>query len=116
MGHGARTPEELETLFEDAFLLRDTAALCSLFEGGGTLVADGLAEVHCADLERVVTVLLARDVGYVAQVRRIVQARDTALVLSDDAVNVVRRDNGLWHYAIAVLSTEHALPSEEVVR
>ena len=39
MRPGARTPEELETLFEDAFVIRDREALAQLFEKGAVLVA-----------------------------------------------------------------------------
>jgi hypothetical protein len=35
---GARTPEELETLLEDALLMRDRDALVALFAAGATLV------------------------------------------------------------------------------
>ena len=41
MPGGARTPEELETLLEDAFLLRDNAALVQLFEPTAVLIAGG---------------------------------------------------------------------------
>ena len=37
MRPGARTPEELETLFEDAFVVRDRDAIAELFEDGGLL-------------------------------------------------------------------------------
>src|SRR5687768_12128964 len=39
MGPGAQTPEELETLFEDAFVVRDATALAQLFEEGAVLGA-----------------------------------------------------------------------------
>ena len=38
MRAGARTPEELETLLEDAFVLCDQQALAQLFEPGAMLV------------------------------------------------------------------------------
>jgi hypothetical protein len=41
MEAGAWTPEELETLLEDAFVLRDHQALAQLFEPGAVLVAGG---------------------------------------------------------------------------
>ena len=41
MRPGARTPEELETLLEDAFVVRDRDALAQLFEDGAVLVAGG---------------------------------------------------------------------------
>ena len=41
MQAGARTPEELETLLEDAFVLRDQHALAQLFQPGPILVPSG---------------------------------------------------------------------------
>ena len=38
---GARTPEELETLLEDAFVLHDPRALAQLFQPGAMLVVGG---------------------------------------------------------------------------
>ena len=40
MSVGARTPEELETLLEDALLLRDGPALAELFESGAVLAVN----------------------------------------------------------------------------
>ena len=40
MGGGARTPEDLETLLEDAFVLRSGEAMAELFEDGAVLVTD----------------------------------------------------------------------------
>lgn len=37
MSSGASTPEELEALFEDAFVVRDRAAAAGLFEDGSVL-------------------------------------------------------------------------------
>ena len=43
MTAGARTPEELDTLLEDAFLQRDRAALEDLFDDGAVLMdVDGV--------------------------------------------------------------------------
>ena len=39
MTAGGRTPEELETLLEDALLMRDAEALTPLFEDASVLVA-----------------------------------------------------------------------------
>ena len=42
MRSGAQTPEELETLLEDTFVVRDRQALAALFEDGAVLGAGGL--------------------------------------------------------------------------
>lgn len=112
MGRGARTPEELESLLEDAFVLRDRPALARLFSDGAVLGAleQGLSAGSEA-IERVAARLWESGCVYVADPRHILQARDTALVLSDSGINVVRRGtDGMWRYAIAVLSfADHGL-------
>ena len=41
------------------------------------------------------------DATYVADPRRVVQARDIALIIADRAINVARRGHdGVWRYAI----------------
>ncbi|MDQ3553071.1 MAG: hypothetical protein M3395_01475 [Chloroflexota bacterium] len=108
----ARTPEELETLFEDAFLLRDHHALAELFEAGAVLVADGGAHEArgSAEIGRLAAGIWDHDGTYVAQPGRILQAEDTALVLTGEGINVVRRGtDGTWRYAISLLQL-HARP------
>lgn len=106
MSDGARTPEELETLFEDAFLLRDQQALTELFEAGAVLVVDdGSHEARGGvEISRRAAEMWRRDETHLARSGRILQAGDTALVLAGDAINVVRRGNdGSWRYTISVL-------------
>jgi hypothetical protein len=106
---GARTPEELEALFEDAFVTRDAEALSGMFADGGVLaVGDGPdAARGGAQIGRLATALWEGGRTYVAEPRRVVQARDTALVLADGALNVLRRgSDGAWRYAIALLSLD----------
>jgi hypothetical protein len=102
---GARTPEELETLFEDAFVIRDRAALAGLFEERAVLVAgDGRVARGSGAIARLATALWERDRTYVADPRQVVQARDLALILGEGAINVARRGgDGGWRYAIALL-------------
>jgi hypothetical protein len=106
---GARTPEELETLLEDAFVLHDHHALAQLFQEGAMLVVgDGLPEARGhQQITKAATQLWDLDRRYLAEPRRILQVRDTALVLADHAINVVRRgDDGFWRYAILFLDLE----------
>ena len=115
MRQGARTPEELETLFEDAFVTRDAEALCAMFAEGAVLaVGEGPEAARgIEEIGRLATALWAGDRTYVAEPRRVVQARDTALVLADRAINVVRRgSDGAWRYTIALLSLD-STPTEE---
>ena len=104
MGAGARTPEELETLLEDAALVGDGQALAALFEEGAVLAADGRRSEARGGEEIARLAPELSDRGYLAAPRRILQARTTALVLADGAINVVRRgEDGAWRYAISLL-------------
>lgn len=109
MTRGARTPEELEALFEDAFVLRDPGALAPLFEARALLVAAGVTgEVRGSrEIARSVSALWAHDYTYLADARRVVQAHDVALVLAAQGTNVARRAaDGAWRYAISLLSID----------
>jgi len=113
---GARTPEELEALFEDAFVLRDAEALRGMFAEGAVLAVGDRPDAArgTEEIGRLATALWAGDRTYVAEPRRVVQARDTALVLADRAINVLRRgSDGAWRYAIALLSLDPTPTKEE---
>jgi len=116
MRPGGSTPEELETLFEDAFVVRDREALSGLFEDGAVLAArhtDGVARGSEA-IARFATATWEREGTYVAVPYRILQARDTALVVARWGINVVRRgSDGSWRYAISLLDMPAANPEEE---
>ncbi len=116
MRPGARTPEELETLLEDALLTRNLQALCDMFENGGVLVAGGPArEAHGVQaIRRLAQAILDTDQSYIAEPLRVLQAGDTAMVLANGGINVVRRgSDGSWRYAIALLADEYTTPKEE---
>ncbi|MGH3264381.1 MAG: hypothetical protein ACRDNS_20570 [Trebonia sp.] len=93
MRSGASTPEELESLFEDALMMGDRRLLGGLFETATVLVSPfGSGEVRGG--ARIASHACAlRDGGYVylADSRRVLQARDTALLVAQQAVNVMRR-------------------------
>jgi ketosteroid isomerase-like protein len=113
---GARTPEELEALFEDAFVTRDAEALSKMFAEGAVLVVGERRDAArgTEDIARVATALWEGGLTYVAEPRRVVQARDTAVVLADGAINVLRRgSDGAWRYAIALLTLDHTPTKEE---
>jgi hypothetical protein len=116
MTQGARTPEELEALFEDAFVTRDADALSGMFAQGAVLAVGGGPDAArgAEEIGRLATVLWEGDRTYIAEPRRVVQARDTALVLADRAINVVRRgSDGAWRYAIALLYFDPTHTKEE---
>jgi len=115
MRPGARTPEELETLFEDAFIVRDARALILLFEEGAVLVAGGgLHEARGGkEIARAATAMWGRDRTYVADWRRVLQVRDTALVVGW-GINVLRRGrDGDWRYAISLMDLDELRAREE---
>ncbi len=113
MSTGARTPEELEALLEDAFVMRDTTALSAMFADGAVFALRGADARGAAEIGRLASALWDADRTYVAAPRRVVQARDIALVLADCAVNVARRErNGDWAYAIALLSFDATTAKE----
>jgi hypothetical protein len=105
----ASTPEELETLFEDAFVLRDQAALVELFDDRAVLVA-GAEPTEArggAQIGRLASTIWEGDQLYIAAPRRVLQAREITLILTDTGINVARRGrDGNWRYAIAVLNDE----------
>ena len=116
MRPGARTPEELETLLEDAFVIRDGEALAELFEEGAVLVAgDGSREARGADeIARWASDMWERNRTYLADPRQVVQARNTGLIVAERGINVVRRgSDGAWRYAIALLDQEDTTTEEE---
>ena len=103
----ARTPEELEALLEDAFVLHDHQALSHLFEPGAMLHPASVHRVARGrdEIGRLLADLWEHQHRYVADPRTVLQVRGTALVISQAAVNVVRRTpDGDWRYAIVYLS------------
>ena len=116
MGPEAQSPEELEALLEDAFVTRDTQAVSAMFAEGAVLVAGkGWQEARGSEeIGRLATALWERDRTYVADPRRVIQARDTALVVAEGAINVVRRGcDGGWRYAISLLALDDTNQKEE---
>ena len=101
---GALTPEELDTLLEDAFVVRDHAAVPELFEADALLAASGAASARGAGIATLVARLWAHDVTYIPGPRRVLQVNDTALIVTEHAISVVHRNvDARWRYAIALL-------------
>jgi ketosteroid isomerase-like protein len=109
MTAGGQTPEELETLLEDALLMHDAAALAQLFEDASVLVPGHGQQIRGpAQIAGAAGLLWQQQCGYLADPRRVFQARDTALLLGDGVINVARRGpDGSWRYAISVLYDSH---------
>jgi ketosteroid isomerase-like protein len=116
MQSGASTPEELEALLEDAFVIGDRDAVAELFHSGAVLVADGAVEARGSqEIGRYAAAMCDRGYSYIADPRRVLQARDTTLVLSERGVNVMRRgQDGRWRYAISLLNTNNDTTEREI--
>src|SRR5215207_9694526 len=115
MEGGARTPEDLETLLEDAFVLRSGEAMAELFENCAVLVADGTREVHGQEeIVRLARQMWQRNRSYLAEPRRIVQAGNTALIMTQHGANVVRRGtDGVEICDRSVVSRSHTTEEDQ---
>jgi len=88
----ARTPEELETLLEDAFVLRDNAAVAALFTPSGVLIADDHGDIGGIAIRARGPAAIGRLAGrlwrhsYVADARRVLQVGDIALIVNNGAL------------------------------
>jgi quercetin dioxygenase-like cupin family protein len=100
---GARSPEELESLLEDALVLGDPEMLAGLFEEGITLVAgDDPPTRGRAEAARHVLAMWGNDL-YVADPQRVVVTWDMALILAGEGIHVAHRDrSGAWRYTIVL--------------
>ena len=108
MHAGAQSPEELDSLLEDAFVIRDEQALAELFAPGAVVAVTGeLREVRGDRIAPAIRAWWAGDLGYVAEPRRVLQADDIALIVADGAISVMHRAaDRRWHYAIALLTPD----------
>ena len=95
--------------------MRDRDALAELFEEEAVLVAgEGRQQARGGEeIARFAKTMWQADRTYVAEPRRVVQARNTALVVAERSINVARRgSDGAWRFAISLLSLENN-PKEE---
>jgi hypothetical protein len=107
MSPKARTPEELDTLLEDVFVVRDAQASADLFEPDAVLAArpDG-REARGSAIGGLLEDLQSGGLVYVAEPQRILRAADTALIVAERAISVARRAGSRWRYSIALLDTD----------
>jgi ketosteroid isomerase-like protein len=121
-GATARSPEELSTQLEDAFLVGDRRGLAELFDERAVLAPhDADVDVRGRDaIAMYAAALWSADRRYLGQVRRVVQAGDTAAVVVEwslagrgsaggthergRGVDVLRRgSDGAWRYLISLM-------------
>jgi hypothetical protein len=111
MRSGAITPEELESLLEDGFVLGDRHALAGLFEADAVLHADPPA-IEARGNEQITLAagaLCERGYSYLADPELVLQAGNTTLVVARRAINVMRRGaDRRWRYAVAYLTAGNA--------
>ncbi len=103
-------------MFEDAFVTRDREAVAELFEDAAVLDAgEGRQQARGGDeIARFAKAMWQADRTYVAEPRRVLQARETALVVADRSINVARRgSDGAWRYVISLVSLEHDQQEEQ---
>jgi ketosteroid isomerase-like protein len=108
MRPGASTPEELELLFEDALVLGDRDAVAQLFDHEAVLVAaDGATEARGSQrIARLATTMCDHGYSYLADPRLVLQTLDITLVVAERYINVMRRHDRRWRYAISLLHTD----------
>ncbi len=101
MSQGARTPEELEALLEDAFILSDAEKVISLFEPNGILVtARGHPESPAAFTARA----FSTDQEVLSPASTRILATSDLAISVGQGVNLSRRgSDGSWRMAISVL-------------
>jgi len=115
MTAGARTPEELDTLLEDGFVLRDRTMFDALFDDGAVLMeAGGLEARGGKAIGRALAERWARDCNYVARPRCVLRARGTALVVADAGIHVLHRSGaGVWRASISLLDLDTSTRPED---
>jgi hypothetical protein len=103
--YGASSPEELETLFEDATVLGDPDELAALFVPGAVLHRAG-HELPVRGRRGIARILTGQPDSptYVALPPHVLQHGAIALVLTGSAVHVTRRSPQGWRYVISWLS------------
>lgn len=100
MSSGARVPDELETLLEDALVLGDRESMIDLFEARAIVVTAAGAELRgWGEITR------GLREPFFGTAQRVLQRGPTALLVGETAVSVARRArDGLWRYALSVRS------------
>ena len=89
-------------MLEDAFVLQDPRALRRLFDDDAVL----RTACHEARGPTQIDLLASKlwEVTFLADPAAVLQVRGTALIVSDHAVNVARRDSdGRWRYLVVYL-------------
>lgn len=103
----ATTPEELEAMLEDAFIVKDAVAAAELFEETALLV-DGCTSSEARGRPGIARAIASvwHEWTYVAASDRVLQAGDLAVGLGPSLTVLRRRPDGVWRLAIAMLRND----------
>lgn len=95
--------------------MHDRSVSGALFADGAVLMQAGGLEARGGEaIGRALAELWARDCTYVARPRRVLQARDMALIVADAGIHVLRRDgDGAWRAAISLLDLDPSTKPED---
>ncbi len=111
---GGRTPEELDTLLEDACIAHDVGAVLALFDDGAVLAGEGTAPARGAEeIARAATAIWHGHGTYLAGARRVIEAGDLALCIGGGITVARRGPDGAWRFRIALLHIDHPARVEE---
>lgn len=115
MTAGARTPEELDALLEDAFVQRDRSVTDTLFDDRAVLVESGGLEARGGvAIAATIAELWRRNRIYVARPGQVLRTHDTALLVSAGAIHVLQRGpDGTWRAAISLLHLDTSTRPED---
>lgn len=108
MRSGASTPEQLDSLLEDGFVVGDSSSLAELFESAAIVAIDGAgSEAHgSAQIEALADELCRCGYSYITDRRRVFQSGDIALVVAEHGISAMRRGTDrMWRYSIALLAS-----------
>ena len=101
----ACTPDELDVLLEDASVVGDRASFGGLYDEHALLVCPWGVEARGVDaVARAYNELRLREGAYVACSSRVLRNGNSALVVADGGIHVLRRTGGLiWRVTISLL-------------
>jgi hypothetical protein len=109
MTAGARTPEELETMLEDAFVMRDAGEVSRLFERTAVVsLGERCPAVRGrAEIARAATAMWSREEPFLAAPLCVLQRGGMALVAGESSTSLARHSGQAgWRYAIALLHSQ----------
>lgn len=91
-------------MLEDAFVLRDLGALTGLFDHDAVLRTASDEARGPEQIDLLIQKLWYQQLTYLANPTTVLQVGATALIISDQALNIARRNpDGHWRYLVVFL-------------